>query len=118
MSARDVVLAYYKGIPDAEKLQEYLHPQFSVEWTSTRGYMEFSKKEILIMMQQLAKTNAGSRIEVREVIEEGNNVSVKYDHYINPLDTPTEEKLYSKSLAMWKVENNKLLRGYVMSFIE
>jgi hypothetical protein len=117
MSPKELVLEYYNSdaLRRPDVMGEYIHNGFLMQWHSSKGYLEADKADVMALAEQLGKSYITSRIAISHIIEEGNQVSVKYTHYVTPLENPDEEMVLGHFFVFWELKDNKLYKAYLMS---
>ncbi len=117
MSAKELVSEYYNSgsFRTRNKMEQYLHDELILQWHSSKGYLELEKSDLLILAAELDKSYSSSRLDISHIIAEGNAVSVRYTHYVNPIENPNEEMVLAHFAVIWEVQDDKFYRGYLMS---
>jgi predicted SnoaL-like aldol condensation-catalyzing enzyme len=117
MSAKEIVQDFYKSdvILEAQKVNEFLHPEVILEWHSTKGFLKLNHEQLIGISSELGKTYVRSKCRISHFIEEGSTVSVRYSQYVKTIENPREEMLLAHFMVIWEVKDNKLYRGYQMS---
>ncbi len=117
MQPKDLVLDFYKSdvILDRNAVNEFLHPEATVDWNSSKGFIEMSREDILNLTDDLNKSYVRSKIRISHIIEEDNLVSVRYSHFVKTLENPREEMLLANFFVIWEIKDNKLFKGFQMS---
>jgi len=117
MSAKEIVQEFYKSdvLLDAEAVGKFLHEDIVLEWHSSKGFLKLKRQEIIDLASELGKAYVRSKARITHIFEAGNNVSVRYSHYVKTIENPREEMLLAHFMVIWELKNNKLYRGYQMS---
>lgn len=117
MSAKEIVQDFYKSdvILEAQKVNEFLHPEVILEWHSTKGFLKLNHEQLIAISKELEKTYVRSKCRISHITEEGNTVAVRYSQYVKTIENPREEMLLAHFMVIWEVKDNKLYRGYQMS---
>lgn len=117
MSAKDVVAEYYnrEGFRNPKTADELMHDSLELKWHSSKGYLELDKNDFMALAQEMSKSYCASRLEISHMVAEGNNVTVRYEHYVNAIENPTEEMLLAHFVVIWEVKDGKLYKGFLMS---
>lgn len=117
MNARELVTEYYKleGFRNVAESQKFIHDDLQLKWHSSKGYLELEKDDFLALVAEMAKSYCGSRLDISHIIAEGDNVTVRYTHYVCAMENPTEEMTLAHFVVIWEVKDNKLYKGYLMS---
>lgn len=119
MSAKEIVKKFYKSdaFINFKIMDEYLHPDFMLDWNSSQGFLQVNRKELLELTTQMGKAYTRSKIRISKMVAEKDVVSVRYSHYIKTIENPREEMLLAHIMIIWELKDNKLYRGYQMSQI-
>jgi len=117
MSAKELVTEYYRteAFRTKEAMEQYLHDELLVQWHSSKGYLELEKEDLLALAAELDKSYSSSRVDISHLLTEDNSVTVRYTHYVNPIESPNEEMVLAHFVVIWEVKDNKFYKGYLMS---
>ncbi|MDV6167255.1 nuclear transport factor 2 family protein [Flavobacterium sp. DG1-102-2] len=117
MSAKELVTEYYRteAFRTKETMEQYLHDELLVQWHSSKGYLELEKEDLLALAAELDKSYSSSRVDISHLLTEDNSVTVRYTHYVNPIESPNEEMVLAHFVVIWEVKDNKFYKGYLMS---
>lgn len=117
MTAKELVTNYYnsQALRNPEVMKDYLHDGLVLQWHSSKGYLELDKNDLLALVAELDKSYVASRVNITHVIAEGDNVSVRYTHYVHAFENPDEEMILAQFVVIWEIKDNKLYKGYLMS---
>jgi hypothetical protein len=117
MSAKELVSEYYNSgaFRKKEKMEVYLHDELLLQWHSSKGYLELEKADLLTLAAEIDKSYSSSRLSISHMIAEGDAVTVRYTHYVNPIENPGEETVLAHFVVIWEVKDNKFFKGYLMS---
>ncbi|MGV3459083.1 MAG: nuclear transport factor 2 family protein [Flavobacterium sp.] len=117
MDAKELIQEYYKleGFRDVAESQKFIHDEMELKWHSSKGYLELDKNDFLALVAEMGKSYCASRLDISHIIAEGNNVTVRYTHYVCAIENPTEEMTLAHFVVIWEVKHGKLYRGYLMS---
>ena len=117
MSVKKIVLDFYNSdaIIDSAVMDSFLHPDVTVEWHSSKGFLKRSRAEILAMSTELSRAYTSSTIRISSIIAEGNTVAVRYSHFVKTIENPREEMLLAHFMVFWELLDNKLYRGFQMT---
>lgn len=117
MSAKKVVQDFYKSdvLLDSEEMSGYLHPEVTLDWNSTKGFIQMNREQIVALSTELKKAYIRSKIRISHLIAEGNLVSVRYSHFVKTIENPREEMLLAHFIVIWEIKDGKLFKGYQMS---
>ncbi|MHA3787893.1 nuclear transport factor 2 family protein [Flavobacterium hauense] len=117
MSAKELVSEYYNSgaFRSEEGMKNYLHEELVLQWHSSKGYLQLEKSDLLTLAAELDKSYSASRLNITHTIAEGDSVTVRYTHYVNPIENPNEEVVLANFVVIWEIKDNKFYRGYLMS---
>jgi len=117
MKPKDIVLEFYKPdvLLDRDAVKALLHPEVTVDWNSSKGFIQMNYDDILALTEDLSKAYTRSKANISHIIEEGNTVSVRYSHFVKAIENPMEDMLIAHFFAIWEVKDGRLYRGFQMS---
>lgn len=117
MKPKDIVLDFYKSdvLLDRATVSELLHPEVSVDWTSSTGLIKLNYSEILDLTDDLAKAYVRSKIRISHILQENDLVSLRYSHFVKTIENPREEMLLGNFFVIWEIKDDKLFKAYQMS---
>ena len=117
MQPKDLVLDFYKSdvLLDRNAVSEFLHSEATIDWNSSKGFIEMSREDVLNLTDDLNKSYIRSKIRISHIIEEDKLVSVRYSHFVKTLENPREEMLLANFFVIWEIKDNKLFKGFQMS---
>ena len=77
MSAKEIVQDFYKSdvILEAQKVNDFLHPEVILEWHSTKGFLKLNHEQLIGISNELGKTYVRSKYKISHLVEEGNTVA-------------------------------------------
>lgn len=117
MTAKELVSEYYNSGAFRSKadMDKYLHDELVLQWHSSKGYLQLEKSDLLTLASEIDKSYSASRLDISHIIAEGDTVTVRYTHYVNPIENPNEEMVLAHFVVIWEVLDNKFYKGYLMS---
>jgi hypothetical protein len=117
MSAKDFVIAFYKSdaLIDSAILKDFIHPEISIDWYSTKGLVQLNHEALLNLTDQLHKAYVRSKARISNIVEENDMIAVRYSHFVKTIENPREEIFLAHFMIIWEIKDNKLFRGYQMS---
>jgi predicted SnoaL-like aldol condensation-catalyzing enzyme len=117
MSARAIVEEFYKYdvLLETDNVNRFLHPDITLEWHSTKGFLTLSKEQIMALSSEMSKAYVRSKTRVTHIVEEGEKVAVRYSHYAKTIENPREEMLLAHFMVIWELKDGKLYKGFQMS---
>jgi predicted SnoaL-like aldol condensation-catalyzing enzyme len=117
MSPKEIVKNFYKSdaFINPEIMKEYLHPEFILDWNSSTGFLQRNYSEILDLTAEISRAYVRTKARISHIIEEGNIVSIRFDHYVKTIENPREEMFLAHMMVIWEIKDNKLYRGFQIS---
>ena len=117
MPNREKIEVLYKedGIRDKQFLNTLIHDDFRLEWDSSSGNSILDKNFILNLSEVINTNYEISYFEISHLIEENNQIVVKYNHKVATIENPKEIMLIAKVVAIWSFQEGKIMDGYLIS---
>jgi predicted SnoaL-like aldol condensation-catalyzing enzyme len=117
MSIKEFVQKFYKSdaLIDSEIMKTYLHPDVTIDWNSTKGFIQLDYDSIIGLANELNRAYVRSKVRISHIIAEDDLVSVRYSHFVKTIENPREEMLLAHFFMIWQIKDGKLYRGYQMS---
>jgi hypothetical protein len=117
MTAKELVLEYYNlyALRNPRIMERFIHTDFIMQWYSSKGYLEVDKQDLMALAEEMGKSYTSSRIEISHILEENNQVAVRYAHHVTAFENPTEEMILAHFTVFWELKDNLLYKAYVMS---
>ena len=103
------------GIRDKQFLNTLIHDDFRLEWDSSSGNSILDKNFILNLSEVINTNYEISYFEISHLIEENNQIVVKYNHKVATIENPKEIMLIAKVVAIWSFQEGKIMDGYLIS---
>jgi hypothetical protein len=118
MKPKDIVLDFYKSdvLLDRKTVSELLHPEVTIDWNSSQGFIQMNYDDILSLTDELSKAYVRSKIRISHILQEKNLVSLRFSHFVKTIENPREEMLLGNFFVIWEVKEEKLFKGYQMSY--
>lgn len=117
MTTRKIVQDFYKSdaFINVTEMETFLHPDFILEWQSSKGFLKLNKQEVLDLTKELSASYIRTKARIHSLVQEKNQVAVRYSHYVKTVENPREEMLLANFFVMWEIKDDKLYRCYQMS---
>jgi hypothetical protein len=117
MNPKDVVLDLYKSdvLLNKDLVKPLLHPDITVDWNSSKGFIQMNHDDVLQLCDQLNKAYVRSKIRISHILQENNTVCVRFSHFVKTIENPREEMLLAHFFAIWEIKDNLLYKCYQMS---
>ena len=119
MKPKDIVLEFYKSdvLLDKKAVSELLHSEVTIDWNSSKGFIQMNFEDIMALTDQLAKAYIRSKIRMSHIVQENNLVSLRYSHFVKTIENPREDMLLGNFFVIWEIKDGKLFKGFQMSHI-
>ncbi len=119
MSAKKIVQDFYKSeaLISSEIMKNYLHPEVILDWNSSKGFLQLKYKEILDLTAEMERSYVRSKARITHLFSDGDQVCVRYSHFIKTFENPREDMLLAHFHVIWEIKDDKLYRGYQMSHV-
>jgi len=117
MSIKEFVQKFYKSdaLIDSEIMKTFLHPDVTIDWNSTKGFIQLDYNSIIGLANELNRAYVRSKVRISHIIAEDDMVSVRYSHFVKTIENPREEMLLAHFFVIWQIKDDKLYKGYQMS---
>ena len=114
MKPKDIVLEFYKSdvLLDKKAVSELIHPEVTIDWNSSKGFIQMNYDDILSLTSELAKAYIRSKIRISHILQENNLVSLRYSHFVKTIENPREDMLLGNFFVIWEVKDDKLFKGF------
>lgn len=117
MTAKKIIQDFYKSdaFINVNEMENYLHSDFILEWQSTTGFRKLNRQEVLELTKQMSTSYVRTKVKIHSILQEKNQVAVRYSHYVKTVENPREEMLLANFFVIWEIKDDKLHIGYQMS---
>lgn len=117
MTAKKLIQDFYKSdaLINVPEMESFLHADFVLEWQSTKGFSKMNKQEVLDFTKVLSASYVRSKVRIHSLLQEKNQVAVRYSHFVKTMENPREEMLLAHFFVIWEIKDDKLYRGFQMS---
>ena len=117
MSIKEFVQKFYKSdaLIDSEIMKTFLHPDVTIDWNSTKGFIQLDYNSIIELANELNRAYVRSKVRISHIIAEDDLVSIRYSHFVKTIENPREEMLLAHFFVIWQIKDDKLYKGYQMS---
>jgi len=115
--SKKLVQDFYKSdaLINSEIMSSFLHPDVILDWNSSTGFKQMKRQDILTLCNDLSKAYVRSKARISHILKDGNEIMVRYSHYIKTMENPREEMLLAHFMVIWEIKDDKLYRGYQIS---
>ncbi|WP_299207319.1 nuclear transport factor 2 family protein [uncultured Dokdonia sp.] len=116
-SGKSIVSGFYTSdfFNETENVNKYLHPDMELFWNARTGYLHMSREDVLTMASEASKSFDTVRCEITHLLEDGNNVTIRYTYFVKTIENPNEEVPVAHFMAIWTIKDDLMYRGYQMS---
>jgi hypothetical protein len=117
MTTRKIIQDFYKSdaFINVSEMEPYLHPDFILEWQSSKGFSKLDKQGVLDLTKELSASYVRSKVRILSIVQEKNQIAVRYSHFVKTVENPREEMLLAHFFVIWELKEDKLFRGFQMS---
>jgi hypothetical protein len=118
MKPKDIVLQFYKSdvLLDKKAVRELIHPEFSIDWNSSEGFIQMNFEDMMSLVDEMARAYIRSKIRISHILQENNLVSLRFSHFVKTIENPREDMLLGKFFVIWEIKDDKLFKGFQMSY--
>jgi len=103
---------FYKN---PEEVKDYLHPDAELYWNSGAGFNKMLFKDILGLSEEMSKSFDSLRAEISHLLQDDKHVTIRFTYHIKTIENPDEEIPMAHFIAIWKIKDQKLYKGYQIS---
>lgn len=103
---------FYKN---PEDVKMYLHPEAELFWNSSAGFNKMNFKNILEMIAEMSKSFHSLRAEISHLLRDKDDVTIRFTYHVRTVENPDEEIPMAHFIAIWKIKDDKLYKGYQIS---
>lgn len=103
---------FYK---DPEEVKTYLHPEAELFWNSSAGFNKMNLSDVLKMSSEMSKTFESLRAEISHLLYDKNEVTIRFTYHMKTVENPEEEIPMAHFIAIWKIKDGKMFKGYQIS---
>lgn len=117
LSNKKTVNAFYTSslYEDPEEVKNLLHPEAELFWNSSEGFHKMNYQDIIKLSENLAKSFESLRAEVSHLLKDKNEITIRFTYHVRTVENPEEEIPMAHFIAIWKVEEGKMMKGYQIS---
>lgn len=117
MSSKKFVQDFYKSdaLINSDVMSTFLHPDAKLEWHSSTGFKQLKREEMIALAAELGKAYVRSKARITHLLKDGEQIAVRYSHYIKTIENPREEMLLAHFMVIWEIKDNLLHRGFQIS---
>ena len=117
ISPKQVVKDFHQAniINDETILENYFHKDLVLIWNSADGLSIMHYDDLIAFFLEIRRTYNDLRIEISHLLQDGNQVTIRYKYYASTLENPEEELGISHFIGIWEVKGDKMYRGHLLS---
>lgn len=117
LSRKKIVKSFYKSdfYKNPEEIKNYLHPEAELFWNSSEGFHKMSFSDIENLSKGMARSFESLRAEVSHLLKDGDEVTIRFTYHIRTVENPDEEIPMAHFIAIWKIKDGKMYKGYQIS---
>jgi len=98
-----------------QNVEKYLHPEMELYWNAATGYSHMYRDDIAQVTAEAAKSFETVRCEITHLLQEDNNVTVRFTFFITTIENPGEEIPAAHFVAICEIKDGLMYKGYQMS---
>jgi hypothetical protein len=113
---KEIIAKFYECFyTDPDVAKKYLHPEVELSWNSSTGLRLMNFEDIAAFAAEMASSYESLRIEIKNVLQESNQVVIDFTYHGNTIENPDEEIPIAHFMAIWELRNDKLYKGHQFS---
>lgn len=114
---KNIVSSFYTSdfFNETDNVKKYLHPEMELFWNARTGYSHMGMNDILTMASEASKSFESVRCDITHLLEEGDHVTIRFTYFVRLIENPNEEVPVAHFMAIWKIKDGLMYRGYQMS---
>ena len=117
MSPKEVVSRFYTSdlANNSQAIDTCFHKDCIINWHSSKGFRKLDFNTLKLVFEDIRRTYETLRFDISHMLEDGNDVMVRYSSYASTIENPYEEEPLAHFMVIWHVENGKIMKGFQMS---
>lgn len=119
MSASDkkVVEGFYTSdfSENPDEIKNFLHPDAELYWNSSAGFNKMNFEDILKLSKEISRASESLRAEISHLLNDKDQVTIRFTYHIRTVENPDEEIPMAHFIAIWKIQDGKMFKGYQIS---
>jgi hypothetical protein len=72
-------------------------------------------QDVLKMSSEMAKSFYSLRAEISHLLRDKDEVTIRFTYHVRTVENPDEEIPMAHFIAIWKIRDDKLFKGYQIS---
>ncbi|UJH91545.1 nuclear transport factor 2 family protein [Antarcticibacterium sp. 1MA-6-2] len=117
VSDKKVVEGFYKSdfSQNPDDINNFLHPDAELYWNSSAGFNKMNFQDIANLSKEIARSSESLRAEISHLLMDKDQVTIRFTYHIRTVENPDEEIPMAHFIAIWKIQDGKMLKGYQIS---
>jgi hypothetical protein len=114
---KELVRSFYTSdfYKKPEEIKTYLHPEAELYWNSSAGFNKMNYDDICEMTKGMSKSFDSLRAEISHLLVDGDDVTIRFTYHIRTVENSEEEIPLGHFIAIWKIKDGKMYKGYQIS---
>lgn len=100
---------------NSEDVKKFLHPEAELFWNSSAGFNKMNYDDIISMSSEMVKSFSSLRAEISHLLREKDEVTIRFTYHVRTVENPDEEIPMAHFIAIWRIKDGKLFKGYQIS---
>lgn len=100
---------------DSDDVKSFLHPEAELFWNSSAGFNKMNYQDIVRMSSEMVKSFNSLRAEVSHLLRDKDEVTIRFTYHVKTVENPDEEIPMAHFIAIWKIKDDKLYKGFQIS---
>ena len=117
MTTKKLIQDFYKSdaFINVAEMETYLHPDFVLEWQSSKGFSKLNRQEVLELTKEMSASYVRTKVKIHSLLVDKNQVALRYSQFVKTVENPREEMLLANFFVVLELKEDKLYRAYQMS---
>lgn len=117
LSNKKTVRTFYTSSfhENPEEVKNFLHPEAELFWNSSGGFHKMDYQDIVKLSMNMSQSFESLRAEVSHLLKDKNEVTIRFTYHVRTVENPDEEIPMAHFIAIWAVEDGKMVKGYQIS---
>ena len=100
---------------NSDDVKCYLHPEAELYWNSSAGFNKMDYSDILNLSSEIVKSFNSLRAEISHLLRDKDEVTIRFTYHVRTVENPDEEIPMAHFIAIWKIKDDKLYKGFQIS---
>lgn len=117
LSDKKLVEAFYTSdfYKNPDEIKNFLHPEAELFWNSSAGFHKMNFDDITRLSAGMSQSFETLRAEVSHLLKDKDQVTIRFTYHIRTIENPEEEIPMGHFIAIWKVQDGKMIKGFQIS---